>query len=466
MKLQNIMIADCKQSATNAQGRCEGKEFDELVASIKEKGVLVPVLARAMTGKDKIGKWEVVAGNRRLAAAKVAGLESIPAQIVEMNDVEAREAQIVENLQRQDIHPLDEGEAYRQLKEKSRPHYETKDIALKVGKSETYVRQRLALTNLIEKAKQSFRAGKLLISQAIIICRLENDKQQADALKQAVDYGWDAERLKEWIEERVYLDLAGKPWAKDAKLAEMVGDMSAKPENLFGDKALGNDPVAISKQMAAYIEIKLREAQSKGEKLVRISSAYGTPDLKGVLGRDEYRVVTSKDKDVKKIKGIVVEGDKRGQILTITTDKEVVRGQEVYKQTAAEKAKRKKEHEAEKKKQENKIKMFKEAIEKIKWPLSKKQLDALFNFALNSRGVSVQQPVVKFLGIEIVRKEETRGWETKKKVMVADYEASLRKYADENGDVGKLRIVFALLISHPGNEWDDGKGFKHDSSLI
>ncbi len=469
MKMSMIKVADCKQSATNVKGRNEGKSFDDLVASIKEKGILMPILVRLageveMTKKGiKSDHYEVVAGNRRLAAAKKLGLDEIPAKIVVMTNIEAREAQIVENLQRQDIHPLDEGEQYRQLIEKSTPRYEVKDVALKVGKSETYVKQRLAMTNLSVKAAKALREGEINISHALVISRLDSDKQQDDATNEAKDSS--VEDLKEWIEKRVYNDLAGKPWVKNAKLAEMVGDMSAKPENLFGDKALGADPAVVARQMAAFIEIKLREAQSKGEKLVRISTSWGTPDLKGVLGKDEYRIVTAKDKDVKEvIKGIVVEGDDRGRIFKITTEKEQIKGSSVYKPTAAEKAKRKKENEAKKKKEENNIAKFQEAIGKIKFPLSEKQLDILLDFTLVRCGYSFQQPVAKLIGAELVQKKETvPSYDSEKKGKVrisTDHEATIRKYAKDNGAVGKLRAVFALLMPHPStNEYDDGKSF-------
>ena len=87
--LKTIELAKTKHSETNPTGRLKGKEFDELVASVKEKGVLVPVLFRSGSVK---GSWEVVAGNRRLAAARAAGLEEIPAHVVEMTDEEAQEA--------------------------------------------------------------------------------------------------------------------------------------------------------------------------------------------------------------------------------------------------------------------------------------------------------------------------------------------------------------------------------------
>src|SRR5690349_8738274 len=135
-ELQTLPIGKCFESPTNPRGsKLEGPELDELVASIKEKGVLMPVLARPV--KDK---FEIVAGNRRFRAATLAGLKEIPARVSEMSDAEAREAQIVENLQRADVHPLEEGTAYRKLIEEA--GYDVPAVAAKVSKSETYVRDR------------------------------------------------------------------------------------------------------------------------------------------------------------------------------------------------------------------------------------------------------------------------------------------------------------------------------------
>src|SRR2546421_11245199 len=103
--LHAIKISLAYESDTNPRGsRFEGATFDELVASIKEKGVLVPVLARPR--KKGAQEFEIIAGNRRFRAAQIAGLAEIPANVQELTDIEAREAQIVENLQRADVHPL------------------------------------------------------------------------------------------------------------------------------------------------------------------------------------------------------------------------------------------------------------------------------------------------------------------------------------------------------------------------
>ena len=456
MLLKNIPISSLTASKTNPRGKdFKGPGFDDLVASIKEKGVLVPILVRPLKlNGDKV-VFEIIAGHRRSEAALVAGLEEIPASISEMDDVEAREAQIVENLQREDIHPLDEGEAYRMLIEKSKPRYEAKDIALKVGKSESYIRGRLALTNLCEKAAKAYRDGKIKDTQALLIARIDSEKLQKEAVRNVVEWGYETSRLRDWIEETVYTNLSNRPWAKDAKLTEMLGD-SEKP-SLFGDKSAGIDPVAHAERLAAFIEIKLREAKEKGEEMVKISTAWGTADTKGALPKDSYKILNSKKeiKDAKEVKkGIVVEGDNIGKIFTISTAKEDVKESSVYKKTPAEKAAIKKEKEASKKKKDKLEADFQEALMKIKLPLSKKHLDLLLEAALYRCGFSYQQPTANLIGAVIVKKSK-KSWSDGKMRMESDYGESLKQYAEENGDTGKMRVIFALLMPHPTPDYSE-----------
>jgi ParB family transcriptional regulator, chromosome partitioning protein len=201
---QNLLpVSKCYESETNPRGtKFDGASFNELVVSIKEKGVLQPVLARRKHGgKD----FEIVAGNRRCRASTVAGLIEIPAIVKDTSDDEAREAQIIENLQRSDIHPLDEGEAYRQLIEQSK--FDVKAVAVHVGKSESYVRDRLLLTGLITLAKKSLREGEITAGQGSLIARLNANTQKEAS--QFCTRSWQEttlSELREWIRNRDYAD--------------------------------------------------------------------------------------------------------------------------------------------------------------------------------------------------------------------------------------------------------------------
>lgn len=459
MKLQNIMIADCLQFATNIKGRCEGKEFDELVASVKEKGILVPVLARKKIEQgENEGYYEIIAGNRRFAAAKKIGLENIPAQIVEMNDIEAREAQIIENLQRQDIHPLDEGVAYRNLIEKSSPRYEIKAVALKVGKSESYIKQRLFLTNLEPKPAEAYRAGKINDGHAVLVAKLSAG-DQIRTLKQ-IDESTTIKEIEMWIGDNIYSSLDNQPWLGNPEYIKAVGPCQECQPNrlsLFGPTKEGacTDKKCWERKMKKYIDYR-----AKNEELRKITDEYYSSDKK-ILTRNDY-AQAKKGSCESGIGAIIVDGSNIGKVGMICINKLCkvhasgarTNYNQTPEETAKQKAEAKKEREAMKKKQEINSAKFKEAMEKLKWPMPEKQLDALLDFAIYRCGGSYQQPAVKLLGIEIVRKEETRGWETKKKVMVIDYEASLRKFAEEKGNIGKLQAIFALLIPHPNNYGD------------
>src|SRR2546429_79229 len=101
---RSVPITALAESPTNPRKRFDAKSLEELAASFKTQGILAPLLVREL----EESKYEVVAGARRLRAAKLADLEKLPVRVVKLTDAEAIEAQCVENLQREDIHPLEE----------------------------------------------------------------------------------------------------------------------------------------------------------------------------------------------------------------------------------------------------------------------------------------------------------------------------------------------------------------------
>lgn len=451
--IKTVRVADLVESGTNPRGAegFKGEEFEGLVASVKQSGVLMPILVRASAGK----KYEIIAGHRRTAAARKAGIEEIPARVVEMTDEQALEAQIVENLQRADIHPLDEAEGYRALVEEGKYENPAAEIALKVGKSETYIRDRMVLTNLTAKAKKAVRAGEMTLGVAALIARLDPDMQ-----KEAVEWAleeWsevDASDMRKWIQEHVFVDFSNRPWKDDAELvatlegcAECVGKASA---NLFGKDAADEctNPKCWAQRMAAYIAKKRKDDPA----MLAIFAGYGRSEKKeGVLTRDEYHEITGKeDTCADAEKGIVVEGHGIGRILKICRSVECKThrskpGSGSYKATPKEKEKRAKEREAAKAKAEKDAKEVQDGLKKIKFPLSEKHLGVLFDLALQHTGFNDQQPFCKMLGLDIVTVDH-KATEYQKAYKTKDYEATLRAYADKGGNAGKLRVIFGLLM--------------------
>ena len=159
--------------------RREWGNINELAASIKTDGILEPILVRARIG----GSYELIAGERRLKAAQLCELASVPAIILEATDEEAMRISAVENLQRENPHPLDETESYMDLQRANKANT-VPVIAALVGKPPAYIYRRLKLRNLSKKVRESFERHEITVAHAELLARLD-PKQQQTALTEA-----------------------------------------------------------------------------------------------------------------------------------------------------------------------------------------------------------------------------------------------------------------------------------------
>ena len=150
-------------------------ELADLAASIKEKGVLQPILLRSVSGRPYV--YEIVAGERRFRASKMAGLNEIPALVKTLDDTNAMEIALIENVQHENLNPIEEANAYRNLMECC--DYELPDVARLIGKSESYIRNALRLTSLPESVQNLVSSGDLSASHARTIAVAENPEDLA-----------------------------------------------------------------------------------------------------------------------------------------------------------------------------------------------------------------------------------------------------------------------------------------------
>lgn len=143
------------------------KSLNSLASSIAEKGVLQPIVVRILNDK-----YEIVAGERRFRAAQIAGLSQIPVCIIDCSDNEIFEIALIENLQREDLNPIEEAESLSILIEN---HYKTQeDVAKIIGKSRSYVANILRILNLPEETKQIIREGKISAGHARALTQIPN----------------------------------------------------------------------------------------------------------------------------------------------------------------------------------------------------------------------------------------------------------------------------------------------------
>ena len=151
------------------------QELKDLSESIKEKGVLNPIILRTVQNKPYL--YEIVSGERRFRASKMANLTEIPAIIKNLDDRNAMEIALIENVQRENLNPIEEAEGYKDLMEQC--HYELSDISKMIGKSESYIRNLMRINSLPDSVKQLIREGRISASHARTIAVSDDPEQLA-----------------------------------------------------------------------------------------------------------------------------------------------------------------------------------------------------------------------------------------------------------------------------------------------
>tara|TARA_R110000868_G_scaffold411726_1_gene708122 strand:- start:5699 stop:7387 length:1689 start_codon:yes stop_codon:yes gene_type:complete len=211
------------------------KSFDAahlqgLSDSIKQHGVLQPI-----TVKKKAKKFVIIMGERRFRASKLAELKEIPCIVSDMDNELIREVQIIENLQRQDVEPIEEAEAIAYLKNT----YSPEEIGLRIGRSLTFIYQRIKLAELIDDFKPLVRSNKITLSIAVQLSSLPVEEQKT--IFDSLDESFSEWELKRFISSSSF-DLKKAPFnLEDKQLIPSAGDCvgcpfnSANQGNLFGD---------------------------------------------------------------------------------------------------------------------------------------------------------------------------------------------------------------------------------------
>src|SRR5580658_1254060 len=313
-------------------------------ASFKTQGILAPLLVREL----EESKYEVVAGARRLRAAKLAELEKLPVRVVKLTDAEAIEAQCVENLQREDIHPLEEALGFKSLLELGEPAYSIATIASRAGKSEAYVYGRIRLADLIPPVAEAFLKDQITIGHALLIAKLPASQQQ-EAFSAAFRGLWTSEgnsqilipvrELAAWIESNILLQLASAPFDKqDETLVPEAGSCANCPERTGFNKLLfpdvRKDSCTSPDCFRAKIDASVKKTLETKPQLIQISAAWNSREG-APLGRNHYveleikkakpNGASSKLSPVQKpcdkmTEAVVMDGGKRGQVVKVCAD--------------------------------------------------------------------------------------------------------------------------------------------------
>lgn len=318
------------------------KALAELSESVKKDGILQPILLRPIDPdsaenwidlsdpqaklKDRLPRFYLVCGERRYRASVMAGLEDIPANIRVLTDEQAFELQIIENLQRQDVHPLEEAEAYKRMLDSGR--YTIPDIAAKLAKPEPFIQQRLKLNDLIPEIKQDFLHNELSIGHAVEIARISPELQIGLYKNYKSSWrvtGWGTlSELKKEISSQSY-DLAKAPFKLEA-IYGSIGSCNGCPFRtatnpvLFADMESDsclNKPCYNTKT-EAHIALQAEELIVSGENVMLVSySNEFSPAIKAVSDKQKVPIVsnykTYQSANHSKQKVFHVTGSKAGQ---------------------------------------------------------------------------------------------------------------------------------------------------------
>lgn len=186
---QHLPVARLQPSAIQPRRRFRPEDMETLVASVREKGVLQPLMVRPVTGSAD--QFEIIAGERRWRAAQAAGVHEVPVIIRAIDDAEALEIALIENIQRENLTPLEEAEGYRRLMEEFAHTQE--NLARAVGKSRSHVANMMRLLNLPAPVKDMLDDGRLTVGHARALLNAPDSLALA---REAVTRGWTVRRVE------------------------------------------------------------------------------------------------------------------------------------------------------------------------------------------------------------------------------------------------------------------------------
>lgn len=336
-----VPIVELSESSTNPRKAFDEERLEELAGSSRSKGVLSPLLVRRINGH-----FEIVTGARRYRAAQRAGLEEIPIRIGTFTDAEAPEIQIIENIQRADVHPFEEAQGFRALLDREGANYTIEKIAAKTGRAASFIAKRLKLLDLSQPAGDAFSTGHIGVEHALLIAKLAPEMQEK-ALAHCFDGYFaandserslvPASRLQAWIEQNVYLSLKSVPFSKeDERLLPEAGSCANCPKRtgfntlLFSEVKDDScsDAGCFNRKLDAHITQRIEKMPN----LVLISEKYTIPGETPIIPRRNYvEVVTRKAKKGKEARpeqrlcdhlkpAIYADGMEKGRLVKVCAE--------------------------------------------------------------------------------------------------------------------------------------------------
>lgn len=250
-----LKTVDIEPNKGQPRHRFDQEKLEALSASIQEHGVISPILVTP----TKSGTYRIVAGERRWRASKLAGLKTVPCIIRSFEEQTVMELALVENLQREDLNPIEEAEGYQKLMDAFDLTQE--EISKRVGKSRSAVANALRLCNLSDSVKELVIQGLLTQGHARALLPVEDDKVQQNLAERIIKEGLNVRQV-----EALVSDL-GKPKSK-----------SSKTQNPITQKYYRDVETTLCSRLGT--KVKIREGAKKGKIEIEY---YSKDDLERIL---------------------------------------------------------------------------------------------------------------------------------------------------------------------------------------
>jgi ParB family chromosome partitioning protein len=251
-KPRKAPIEQLKANPRNPRRDFTEEQLEELAASIKERGVIQPIVVREVAGG-----YEIVAGERRWRASQRAGLHDVPIAIVDATDVQSLEFAIIENVQRADLNPIEEAAGYVALMEQC--NHTQEQVAQIVGKSRPYVANMVRLMKLNPQVQTLVRQGKLSAGHARL---LVNQPNQVDVAFEIIERGMSVRQLEEEMREdgeRQAREVRREWRAQQVQKAPAVKDADTRALEKRVSDALGLDVTVDHRGEAGTLHIKYKD---------------------------------------------------------------------------------------------------------------------------------------------------------------------------------------------------------------
>ncbi|MBI2339256.1 MAG: ParB/RepB/Spo0J family partition protein [Deltaproteobacteria bacterium] len=248
-------LADIVPNQSQPRKLFDKASIDELAASIEERGVLQPLIVRRLGG----GKYELVAGERRYRAAQQLRLEKIPVVIKDVGPQEILEIALIENLQREDLNPIEEALAYKELLD--RYQYTQDEVAKRLGRDRSSIANAIRLLKLPESVRAYIIAGKISMGHARAILGIEGRENQETLADEIIKNNLSVREIEEWIRRLK---------EKGASALEVV---KAEPETKKSE-ITANPFRQVEEQlkMALQTKVQIKSDGRKGKIVIHFSS--------------------------------------------------------------------------------------------------------------------------------------------------------------------------------------------------